>query len=44
MGRIDLRNLNLLFNKEYYQRLGKPDFQNDVIKANKELIYARFDY
>jgi len=39
-----LRNLNLLFNKEYYQRLGKPDFHNDVIKANKELIHARFDY
>lgn len=40
-----MRNLNLLFNKEYYEKLA-PDttkFQNDVIKNNKALINACFE-
>ena len=39
-----MRNLNLLFNKEYYQKLGKDDFQDDVKKKNSALVGARFDY
>ena len=39
-----MRNLNLLFNKEYYQELGKDDFQKDLIDKNSELIGACFDY
>lgn len=38
-----MRNLNLLFNKEYYQKLGKLDFQDDVISKNRALANARFD-
>ena len=38
-----MRNLNLLFNKEYYQKLGTIQFNNDVIEKNKALIDARFD-
>lgn len=39
-----MRNLNLLFNKEYYQKLGTPDFRADVEKNNKKLTEERFDY
>ena len=39
-----MRNLNLLYNKEYYQKLGSKGFQNDVIHLNDELEDARFDY
>ena len=43
MGRIDLRNLNLLFNKEYYQELGTSDFQKDLIAKNSKLIGTCFN-
>ena len=39
-----MRNLNLLFYKEYYQKLGTRDFQKDVVNNNKALLNARFDY
>ena len=39
-----MRNLNLLFYKEYYQKLGTRDFQRDVVNNNKALLNARFDY
>ena len=29
-----MQNLNYLFNKAYYQNLGTPVFEVDVIKAN----------
>ena len=38
-----MKNLNLLFNKEYYQNLGTKDFNGDVIECNKALIGAEFD-
>ena len=41
-----MRNLNLLFNKEYYEKLA-PDtaeFQKDVIKKNKTLVGTGFNY
>lgn len=39
-----MRNLNLLFNMEYYKKLGTSDFENDVIKCNEKLTNACFNY
>lgn len=38
-----MRNLNLLFNKEYYSKLGKQGFAEDVIAKNRDLANAEFD-
>ena len=38
-----MRNLNLLFYKEYYRKLGTLGFQEDVIENNKALIKTCFD-
>lgn len=38
-----MRNLNLLFYKEYYEKLGTENFASDVSEKNNELINARFD-
>lgn len=38
-----MKNLNLLFNKEYYSKLGTEDFADDVIRKNSDLINAEFD-
>ena len=40
--RIELRNLNLLFNKEYYRKLGTEDFNRDVVLHNKDILSATF--
>ena len=42
--RIELRNLNLLFNKEYYRKLGTKDFAADVVQHNKDILSAAFRY
>lgn len=38
-----MKNLNLLFNKEYYSKLGTEDFADDVIGINIDLVNAEFD-
>ena len=38
-----MRNLNLLFNKEYYSKLGTSGFAEDVIRKNSDLVNAEFD-
>lgn len=39
-----MRNLNLLFNKEYYRKLGTPDLAEDVAKINDQLCAAEFSH
>ena len=39
-----MRNLNLLFYKEYYQKLGTETFREDVQNNNKNLTSASFNY
>lgn len=38
-----MRNLNLLFNKEYYSKLGTQGFAEDVIAKNRDLVNSEFD-
>lgn len=37
-----MRNLNLLFHKEYYQAIGTKAFNDDVVKHNKDILSAVF--
>lgn len=37
-----MRNLNLLFHKEYYQAIGTKDFNDDVKKHNSDILSAVF--
>lgn len=37
-----MRNLNLLFNKEYYQTIGTETFNDDIVKHNKDILSAVF--
>ena len=37
-----MRNLNLLFHKEYYQTIGTKAFNDDVKKHNKDILSAVF--
>ena len=39
-----MNNLNLIFNKLYYDRLGKEDFDKDVKNKNKELFGSVFNH
>ncbi len=39
-----MRNLNLLFNKLYYRRLGHPDFEDSLKENNRLLFDATFDH
>ncbi len=39
-----MRNLNLIFNKMYYQQLGKDSFEEDVKRNNEMLFGATFDH
>lgn len=38
-----MRNLNLLYYKEYYDKLGNKGFKDDVIRKNEDLLGTRFD-
>ncbi len=39
-----MNNLNLIFNKLYYERLGKEDFDHDVKNKNIEIFSSVFDH
>ncbi len=39
-----MKNLNLLFNKLYYEKLGHDDFENNVKRCNNQIFSARFDH
>lgn len=39
-----MNNLNLIFNKLYYERIGKKDFDEDVKNKNKEIFSSVFNY
>lgn len=39
-----MQNLNLLFNKLYYQKLGSADFEASLIDCNKKLLNATFNH
>lgn len=39
-----MNNLNLIFNKLYYDRLGKKDFDEDVKNKNKKIFSSEFEH
>ena len=39
-----MNNLNLIFNKLYYDRLGKKDFDEDVKNKNTEIFSSEFEH
>ena len=39
-----MRNLNLLFNKTYYDKIGSDDFSEQVKKNNSKIYNAEFDH
>ncbi len=39
-----MKNLNLIFNKMYYEKLGQDSFKDDVIRYNEMLFSTTFDH